>query len=88
MHIHELGAYVEAIDCPSDEIGADAAFLDLLNADTAAKPGQRRAGLGFYPSIPSRRISRVSHFSSASTSAASALANAFEISPNFAGSRA
>ena len=44
MHIHELGADIEAPERGPNEVGSDSRFLEVRDADRAAKPGERVAG--------------------------------------------
>ncbi len=45
MHIHELGADIEAPERRPNEIGADTRFLEVRDADRAAKSVERVGGI-------------------------------------------
>src|ERR1019366_3579533 len=45
MHIHVLGADIEPLERRPDEIGSGPAFLEVRDANRAAKAGQRIAGI-------------------------------------------
>src|SRR6202047_2961681 len=45
MHIHELGADIEALERGPDEVGADPRFLEVRDADRAAGAGRRIGGI-------------------------------------------